>query len=331
MAYAYGTVLGATTQAPPIIGELEAIFEALPDEDLLKALTGPRRRGRPGYQAKILWHSYIVRYVLGLPSVSALIRLLEDNPFIAEACGIESPDDIPSQPTFSRFFTKLSLWEYRRFVKQIMKEIVRECYRTLPGFGKRVAIDSTDIKAWANKAKKPATDKDAAWAVKSTSGNLKKFWLGYKAHLAVDAEYELPIALTVTPANVHDTRGATRVLRQARYATPKFHPDFVMADKGYSSDALRHHIHRQYRAEPIIKAQGGHKKALARETLEFKAIYNQRVAVERVFSRLKEHRSLNHLRGRGINKATVHCFLAVIVLQGQAVATGCRASVRKVA
>lgn len=34
---------------PPVVGELEAIFEALPDEELLTRLRGPKRRGRPGY------------------------------------------------------------------------------------------------------------------------------------------------------------------------------------------------------------------------------------------------------------------------------------------
>ena len=42
-------------------------------------------------------------YALGLESVSALVRLLGDNPFIAAACGIEG--DLPSQPTLSKFGT----------------------------------------------------------------------------------------------------------------------------------------------------------------------------------------------------------------------------------
>ena len=43
------------------------------------------------------------------------------------------------------------------------------------------------------------------------------------------------------------------------------------------------------------------------------------------------HPRLNEIRVRGIRKVTVQCLLSVIVLQAQAVATGCRASVRKVA
>ena len=320
-----------SSHAPPIVAELEAIFEVLPDEELLKALTPNSRFGRPRVPPRILWHCYIARYVLGLPSVSALMRTLQDNPFIARACGIDSPGNIPSQPTFSRFFTKLASSPYNVMVKEISRTMTREFFATLPRFGKSVAIDSTDIKAWSNKAKRPFTDPDAAWAVKSSVGNLKKFWLGYKAHILVDTEYEYPIAMNVTSANKHDIFGATSLLSQMKRMGVRFYPDYISMDAGYSSDKLRNHIRRQYRAEPIIKANKTHKKALGLETPEWKMIYNRRVAVERVFSRLKEHRALNHPTVRRLQKVTTHCFMSMVVLQAQVLATSTRASVRKVA
>ncbi len=286
MAYTYAKVSLADTQ-PPVVAELTAIFEALPDEELLKTLDEHRRFGRPGYQAQILWRCYIVRYVLGLPSVSALIHTLQDNPYIARACGIETPSGFPSQPTFSRFFTKLASGRYAHVVKNVSREMTRICYRTLPGFGTNVAIDSTHVNAWANKAKKPCTDPDATWSVKTSVGTLKKFWLGYEAHILVDATgYELPIAMVVTTANVHDSHAATRVLRQARVTNSKFHPSYVIADAGYSSVKLRKHIYRQYRAQPIIKAYKNDKKHRPLETPEWKLLYYRKVAVERVNSRL---------------------------------------------
>lgn len=70
---------------------------------------------------------------------------------------------------------------------------------------------------------------------------------------------------------------------------------------------------------------------MALETPEWKKLYDQRVALERVFSRLKGHRALNHVTVRRMDKVTVHCFLSIIVLQSQALATHSRMSVRKVA
>lgn len=85
-------------------------------------------------------------------------------------------------------------------------------------------------------------------------------------------------------------------------------------------------------AEPIIKVNPAHKKALAAypETPEWQLIYNRRASVERVFGRIKGHRTLNYVRVRGIEKVTAHCLLAEIVFQAQALATKSRMCVRKV-
>ena len=330
-------VFSANTQVPPVATELEAIFKELPDEVLLSTLKGPRRRGRPGYEPEKLWRSFVAYYCLGLDSVSALIRLLYDNPFVAQTCGFDSPDDIPSQSTFSRFGTKLAKSRIALLVKNILRNLTRRLYDTLPGFGKSVAIDSTDIKAWSNGGKKgknkKVSDLDAGWIVKqNTEGNKKYVW-GFKVHILADAIYELPMVVDVTAGNVADVKRAGPLLRQARFTTSKFHPDYVIADAGYSSDALRSHIKRQYRAEPIIDPNPSHKKAFAKtvKTPEWKAIYNRRVAIERVNGRLKEHRRLNALRGRGKFKVRIHAFLSTIVCQAQALATGSLMSVRKVA
>jgi hypothetical protein len=72
-------------QEPPIVAELRAIFDTLPDGDLL-AMLQRCGRGRGGYNPKILWRCYVAHYVLGIESVSALIRLLHTNPYIAATC-----------------------------------------------------------------------------------------------------------------------------------------------------------------------------------------------------------------------------------------------------
>jgi len=181
-----------------------------------------------------------------------------------------------------------------------------------------VAIDSTDIKAWANGAKKKSTDPHAGWVVKSDTAGKPKFVWGYKVHLMADTTYELPIAASVTKGNIADVRQATPLLSQARYITGKFHPQYVICDAGYSSNKLRHAIKRQYRAEPIIKVNLSHKKALFVETEGWKSLYNRRSSIERVFGRLKCYRRLNNVTVRRIQKVTVHCFLSLIVVQAQA-------------
>jgi len=147
-----------------------------------------------------------------------------------------------------------------------------------------------------------------------------KFYFGYNLHLLADSQYELPISANVTAASIHDVRVASRVLTQARVANSRFYPDYVICDAGYSSKKLRFVIKRQYRAEPIIKVNPAHKKsrALFPETEEWKAIYNKRSSIERLFERLKGYRRLNNITVRRIRKVTVHCFISLIVVQAQA-------------
>jgi len=203
-------------------------------------------------------------------------------------------------------------------VKNIMRSLTRSLYDNLPDFGKSVAIDSTDLKAWSNGAKKPASDQDATWAAKPDTAGKMKFYFGYKLHLLADTHYELPVAANLTSASLSDVRVASRVLRQARFAYSRFSPQYVICDAGYSSRKLRLLIKHQYRAEPIIKVNPAHKKALFPETKEWRAIYNRRSSIERVFGRLKGYRRLNNITVRRIRKVTVHCFLSLIVVQAQA-------------
>jgi hypothetical protein len=89
----------------------------------------------------------------------------------------------------------------------------------------------------------------------------------------------------------------------------------------------------QYHSEPVIDLNLGHKRLVAKtpKTAEWKLVYNRRVAVERLNGRLKAHRKLNHVRGRGKPKVSVHAMLSTIVCQAQALATASNVQVRKVA
>jgi len=69
-----------------------------------------------------------------------------------------------------------------------------------------VALDSTPIKAYF----KPSTEKnpkiknpDAEWSYsKSKNG----WYYGYKAHIIIDIETQIPIVCIVTPANISNQK-----------------------------------------------------------------------------------------------------------------------------
>jgi hypothetical protein len=91
-------------------------------------------------------------------------------------------------------------------------------------------------------------------------------------------------------------------------------------------------IKYQYRSEPIVDANPGHKRLVAKtpKTAEWTLVYNRRVAIERLNGRLKAHRKLNHVRVRGRSKVSLHVMFSAIVCQAQAQATVGRASVRPI-
>ncbi len=170
------------------------------------------------------------------------------------------------------------------------------------------------IKAWSNGGKPKKSDPAAGWAVKLNTHGRKQYVYGWKLHLAVDCEYELPVGAHVSPGNVHDSQRATNTLSEMERAKV-YAPKFVLCDAGYSSTKLRRAIRWRYMAKPIIKANPTHKAAKIPETSEFKALYSQRQGVARAFSRLKGQRSLNNITVRGRMKVTAHCYLSLIALQ----------------
>ena len=327
MAYIEAIARPQAEQVPPVVRELRAVFDALDDEPLLAHLAGPTRRGPKGYAMRVLWQCFVAKHRLGVHSTDAMIRALHDNPYLAAVCGIDSPDAVPHKSTFSRFFAKLASDQVSlRMVKDVSRRLVRHHYATLPGFGQRVAIDSTTLKGWVNGGKGKKVDPDAGWSVKKGTQGVKEYVFGYKLHLLVDAEYELPIAANVSAGNVHDVLRASNVLSEARFTYSKFHPRYVLADAGYSSAALHHVIVAQYTATPVIDLNPKHKRDRTRRdgfygSPEWKAIYKQRQAVERAFSRLKGQRALNNIRVRGLRKTTVHCYLSLIAMQARAIAS----------
>ena len=261
----------------------------------------------------------MTKHYLGISSTAELIRTLERNPFIAMACGIDCADDIPHKSTFSRFFKKLTGAKYLHLVKDVSRSLVRRCYSELPGFGERVAMDSSTLQAWSNGGKTPKADPEANWSVKKNTHGKTEFVYGYKLHLLADTEYELPIAANVSAGNVHDSQRASNLMSESRFTHAR-NPQYVMADPAYFSREFELLLHNQYCATPIILANKAHKKHAAQVaeeqvTVEFKALYSQRQAVERAFSRPKGQRSLNDIKVRRLRKVTLHCYLSLVAMQ----------------
>ena len=374
----YSTTAQQRRGSPEPFEELERILDALNDDELIEALEATRWTGRPGYPVRVMWHTIVASFYLGIVHDTDLVRALWSNPLLASACGIDNADDVPSKFAYCRFRKKLT--GFNELVGDILTACVDVLKESLPGFGENIAVDSTDVKAWANGFHHD-TDPDAGTGAKKKSDH-RYYWYGYKVHLAVDADSELPISFDLTAANVYDGHRLAPVLELAREQFDWFSPKSVLADKGYDAKAVFQFVGEDLGAMPIIDVQkrradkatrkappceatpvitstGTHYRCnrlpydplctrfgkcpllplyvdspfnqaapapyfekqipFAYGSKEWKALYNKRVSVERVFGRLKGYRKLNAIRTRRIAKVWLHVALSLLAMNATAV------------
>ena len=237
-----------------IASELEGIFAGIPYQSLIDAILAPRIRafsplGRFGYPLESLLRAVIASYYLHLKNTAQLVRRLQDDPILAITCGFD-PRDIPHRTTFSRFMGKLT--KYQNILDKFIASVTSEIKTFIPEFGQVVSVDSTPVRTHSNPDKKTISDPEAAWIVKSSLGKHKEWHFGFKLHMAVDSNLELPIAKQFTLANASDTQMMLPMLKEAKQQMPWFKPDVVIADKGYDASYNYQGVVDEFGAIPII-------------------------------------------------------------------------------
>ncbi|WP_428831543.1 IS5 family transposase [Actinocorallia cavernae] len=123
-----------------------------------------------------------------------------------------------------------------------------------------------------------------------------------KVHLACDGR-GLPLAAVVTPGNVNDSTAFDAVLEAVRVprtgvGRPRRRPDAVIADKAYSSRAIRQTLRRRG-IRAVIPERADQKtnrmrrgRAGGRPPAFDRDLYKARNVVERCFNRLKQFRAI---------------------------------------
>ena len=213
---------------------LRLVFEEIDRTGITDQLEQLYTAGRRGYSKKAMFRSYVAGFVLGYKYTNSIIRELRDNPAIRELCGFET---LPFRTTFNRFFIKMAMHD--DLIEQAIKHTVDDLKGLLPDLGRVVAVDSTAVHTYSNPNRKTCSDPQAKWGVKHTAkgkdGKVTEFFFGYKAHMASDATYGLPLASLTTPGNANDTTYLPKVIDKAKETFDWFEPYAVIADRGYDS------------------------------------------------------------------------------------------------
>ena len=191
-----------------------------------------------------------------------------------------------------------------------------------PGYGRDVAVDSTDLAAWANgqryryrggPERENWSDPDASWGHRSAVSTRKGGgFYGYKLHLAACTHTDLPVAWEIHTGRDADMRAVPSLLD--RLAKLGVRPGSVAMDKGYDFHATYEECERRGTLAVVSKRKnsGTGEGPIDRKGERFKALYRARSAVEREFGRLKHHLSLAPLRMRGLDRVQLHADLCVL-------------------
>jgi transposase len=240
---------------------LMIVLEVLDAEKLISALEKSHWTGRKGYSVRGMWAALIAGVLYQCQSVAEIVRLLERNKDIRAICGFPGKDEIPGEDALGRFLRKLV--SHEDLLEACFENQVEKLRQLLPGFGRRLVVDSTDIKAYSNGHRRNKSDPDARWGAKRAGGQPQLeteagkrhdlyYWFGYKLHLVVDAVYELPVSFILTPANQSDTQQMEVLLAKAKTERPQARPEAVIADKGYDSGRNSQLVYNTYHSAPII-------------------------------------------------------------------------------
>jgi hypothetical protein len=246
-------------ESSPILERIASVIEVLDAESLLSALDAERTpHGRDDYPNRVLWHCLVAFACLGVRAVTEGLRYLQLSPGLQRLCGIESAGGLPNKYAFYRFERRLA--EHEDLLRAMFAGLVQELARVLPGFGERLATDSTKVHSLCN-GKKPTADEDASWkkyehSYKDEQGQVKKSvvkWFGYKLHLVVDAKYELPIAGVLSTAKDNDAPHFPAVWERAKENVPDLleRAKSNALDKGYDEEAVHQQLWSD-RVEPIV-------------------------------------------------------------------------------
>jgi transposase len=271
--------------------------------------------GRPPRSPLGVFKAHLLRRLRNVPSDRMLVRQLWKDPRLRRICDIEENEPPYGIAVLSRFRKRVGPERLMRIVDHAVETLVEK--RRIKG--ETLAMDSTFIKAYS---RRNLDNRTGYSDPESRVGRAVKMRdLGYRLHLAVDCRSEMPVAMTVASANENEKKHSLKLFEKASCHVK---PKRLVADPQYSSQSLRDAALKQG-AVPVIpypRNQQKGVKGILRIDRKFKShgpqelrrAYRKRVAVERVFSRLKNLAGLTQHNLRGLAKITFHTQLCLLIM-----------------
>jgi hypothetical protein len=274
------------------LGDLERfklVMKTLPDQKLIYTLSILRGNGRNDYPIYAIWNSILAGIVYDHASIESLRRELSRNAQLREMCGFDpilGVKSVPSKSAYSRFL--FTLRAHEPLVRGMFDCLVKELMILVPGFGTNLAGDGKAIHSFGKPTKKEDGDKrhdeEADWGVKKYCGvdekgkawEKIKSWFGFRIHLLVEADAELPVSYEVTKASVAEQPVMRKLFADLNNAHPELIDccEHAMFDKGYDSTENICDLWKVYGIKPIIDIRNMWKDREKTKQLKTRKIQN---------------------------------------------------------
>ena len=253
------------------LGDLERLallLKHLPDEPLMRALEAARGRGRNDYPVRAMWNSVLAGIVYQHPSVASLRRELRRNAQLRYLCGFDllaGLAAVPSANAYSNFLRHLL--RHAGLIDELFVTLVNSLADALPGFGRTLALDSKAINSLARRQSRRRvvdgrSEADADLGIKTYKGTRRDGsvwekvvkWFGFKLHLLVDADYELPVAYEVTRASANDLTTGKQMIRDLADHRPQVpaRAEYLLGDKAYDDTDLITTLWDDHAIKPVV-------------------------------------------------------------------------------
>ena len=247
---------------------LRYVIDNLDDGFLMELLEKRRGRGRNEYPVRVMWNCVLAIIVFQHQSVSGFIREMRRNIGLREAVGCDmyrGKDAVPGEHVFSRFFKLLR--DFSCEVDNIFHSLVEKMFKHRGDFGKVLSVDSKAVRSFArrnsrNRKVDGRCEKDADLGVKvyetrKKNGEIvrvEKKWFGFKAHIIVDAVYELPLWYEVTRASANDSPMLKKMLKgvEEKHSDILNRCEYLTGDRGYDSMMNNSLLFDKYGITPVL-------------------------------------------------------------------------------
>jgi hypothetical protein len=217
--------------------QVRAILASPEVAGLVADLEATRWTGRRGYPVRTMVGLMLAKSVYAIPTMTRTVALVREHASLRAAFGCL--DNPPSVHAAYRFAAKVR--EHSAALDACLDRVVAAVAADNPAYGRNVAIDGSDMPAYANgqrfvskggRERERFSDPDATWGHRSAVSTRKGGgYYGFKLHAAVCTATDLPVVWRVETAKSNETTVAMHLLDRA--AERGIAVEHAVMDKGY--------------------------------------------------------------------------------------------------